>query len=91
MDGCRLSREIAHCSRGQEDETEERRKIFSRYRIDTDLLSMAKNDVVFMHPLPAHGGEEIAEGLLNDPRSVVFDQAENRLHLQRALLAELYR
>ncbi|MEJ2738503.1 MAG: ornithine carbamoyltransferase [Dehalococcoidia bacterium] len=77
-------------SMGQEDEAEERRKIFSKYRIDTDILSLAKDDVIFMHPLPAHGGEEVAEGLLTDPRSVVFDQAENRLHAQKALLAELY-
>ena len=54
------------------------------------MLSLAKDDVIFMHPLPAHGGEEVAEGLLTDPRSVVFDQAENRLHAQKALLAELY-
>jgi ornithine carbamoyltransferase len=77
-------------SMGQENEAEERRKIFSGYRVDTDLLSIAKSNVIFMHPLPAHSGEEISEGLVNDPRSVVFDQAENRLHLQRALLAELF-
>ena len=77
-------------SMGQESEAEERGKIFAKYRIDTDMLSLAKDDVIFMHPLPAHGGEEVAEGLLTDPRSVVFDQAENRLHAQKALLAELY-
>jgi ornithine carbamoyltransferase len=44
---------------------------------------------LFMHPLPAHHGEEISAGLLDDPRSVVFDQAENRLHLQKALLVKL--
>ena len=77
-------------SMGQESEAEERRKIFAKYRIDTDLLSLAKDDVIFMHPLPAHSGEEVTEGLLTDPHSVVFDQAENRLHAQKALLAELY-
>jgi ornithine carbamoyltransferase len=77
-------------SMGQESEAEERKKIFAKYRIDTDMLSLAKDDVIFMHPLPAHVDEEIAEGLLTDPRSVVFDQAENRLHAQKALLAELY-
>jgi ornithine carbamoyltransferase len=77
-------------SMGQENEAEERRKIFSKYRIDTNMLSLAKDDVIFMHPLPAHSGEEVTEGLLTDPRSVVFDQAENRLHAQKALLAELY-
>jgi ornithine carbamoyltransferase len=77
-------------SMGQEKEAEERKKIFSKYRIDTNMLSLAKDDVIFMHPLPAHSGEEVTEGLLTDPRSVVFDQAENRLHAQKALLAELY-
>ena len=53
------------------------------------MLSRGKKDVLFMHPLPAHHGEEISAGLLDDPRSVVFDQAENRLHLQKALLLRL--
>jgi ornithine carbamoyltransferase len=57
--------------------------------VDDRLLNSAKQDVLFMHPLPAHHGEEICAGLLDDRRSVVFDQAENRLHLQKALLARL--
>jgi ornithine carbamoyltransferase len=77
-------------SMGQESEAEKRRKAFAGYQVDARLLSLAKKDVVFMHPLPAHHGEEVATGLLESPCSVVFDQAENRLHLQRALLAEMF-
>jgi ornithine carbamoyltransferase len=76
-------------SMGQEAEAEKRRRVFSGYQVDNKLLSLAKGDVLLMHPLPAHQGEEIAAGLLEDPRSVVFDQVENRLHLQKALLVKL--
>jgi ornithine carbamoyltransferase len=76
-------------SMGQETEAKKRRLAFSNYQVDNKLLSLAKRDVLFMHPLPAHHGEEISAGLLDDARSVVFDQAENRLHLQKALLVKL--
>ena len=76
-------------SMGQEAEVEKRRLAFSGYQVDNKLLSLAKGDVLLMHPLPTHHGEEISAGLLDDPRSVVFDQAENRLHLQKALLVKL--
>ena len=76
-------------SMGQEAEAEKRRRAFSGYQVDGKLLDLAKGDVLFMHPLPAHSGEEVSAGLLDDPRSVVFDQAENRLHMQKALLAKL--
>jgi ornithine carbamoyltransferase len=76
-------------SMGQEAEVEKRRRAFSGYQVDNELLSLAKGDVLLMHPLPAHQGEEIAAGLLEDPRSVIFDQVENRLHLQKALLVKL--
>jgi len=76
-------------SMGQEAEVEKRRRAFSDYQVDNKLLDLAKGDVLLMHPLPAHHGEELSVGLLDDPRSVVFDQAENRLHLQKALLAKL--
>jgi ornithine carbamoyltransferase len=76
-------------SMGQEAEVEKRRLAFSGYQVDNKLLSLAKGDVLLMHPLPAHHGEEVSAGLLDDPRSVVFDQAENRLHLQKALLVKL--
>ena len=76
-------------SMGHEEEAKKRRRSFSGYQVDDKLLSLGKKDVLFMHPLPAHHGEEISAGLLDDPRSVVFDQAENRLHLQKALLLRL--
>jgi ornithine carbamoyltransferase len=76
-------------SMGQETEAKKRLRAFSGYQVDDKLLSLAKRDVLFMHPLPAHHGQEISAGLLDGPRSVVFDQAENRLHLQKALLVTL--
>jgi len=74
-------------SMGQEAEAQQRRLIFANYQVNSELLSLAKGDAILMHPLPAHHGEEVAEGILGSPQSVVFDQAENRLHLQKALLA----
>jgi ornithine carbamoyltransferase len=76
-------------SMGQEGETERRRKVFEPYRVDPGLLAQAEEGALFMHPLPAHPGEEISRGLLEHPQSVVFDQAENRLHIQKAILAEI--
>ena len=76
-------------SMGQEVEAERRRLAFSGFQVDDKLLSLAKRDALFMHPLPAHHGEEISAGLLDSPQSVVFDQAENRLHFQKALLAAI--
>jgi len=76
-------------SMGQEAEAQERRAIFANYQVNGELLSLAKEDAIFMHPLPAHRGEEVAEDILDSPQSVVFDQAENRMHLQKALLAQI--
>lgn len=76
-------------SMGQEEEAQKRRTDFAGYQIDGDLLSLAARDAILMHPLPAHYGEEIALGLADCPQSVIFDQAENRLHIQKAILAEL--
>ncbi|MFH0768434.1 MAG: ornithine carbamoyltransferase [Chloroflexota bacterium] len=76
-------------SMGQEAEAEKRRSVFANYQVNSDLLSLAKEDAILMHPLPAHYGEEVAEGILDSPQSVVFNQAENRLHLQKALLAQM--
>lgn len=73
-------------SMGQEAESEVRRRAFASYQVDSDLLLRAGKGALFMHPLPAHHGEEVAEGLLDHPQSVVFDQAENRLHIQKAIL-----
>ena len=76
-------------SMGQEAESEIRRKVFAPYQVNPALLALADEDVIFMHCLPAHYGEEVSDGLLDDIRSVVFDQAENRLYAQKALLAEM--
>jgi len=76
-------------SMGQEVEADQRRRAFAGYQVNSELLSLAKDDAILMHPLPAHRGEEVAEGILDSPQSVVFDQAENRLHLQKALLARM--
>ncbi len=76
-------------SMGQESEAGRRRKVFTCYRVDGGLLSLAREDAIIMHPLPAHYGEEVAEGVLDGSQSVIFDQAENRMHMQKALLAEM--
>ena len=76
-------------SMGQEDEAAKRREAFAGYQINNELLSLAKEDAILMHCLPAHHGEEVAEGILNGPQSVVFDQAENRMHIQKAILADM--
>jgi len=74
-------------SMGQEAEREQRMKDFKGYQVNADLLKHAKKDVIFMHCLPAHRGEEVAVEVIDGPHSVVFDQAENRLHAQKAVLA----
>ncbi|HVL65568.1 MAG TPA: ornithine carbamoyltransferase [Actinomycetota bacterium] len=76
-------------SMGQEDEAEARRQVFEPYRLDASALERAAPDAIVMHCLPAHRGEEIAADVIDGPRSVVWDQAENRLHAQKALLAWL--
>lgn len=76
-------------SMGQEAEADRRRRIFAPYQVNDELLSLAKEDAILMHPLPAHHGEEIAENTFYSQQSVVFNQAENRLHAQKALLVEI--
>ncbi len=76
-------------SMGQEAETKQRRKAFAGYQVDSVLLSHARKDAILMHPLPAHHGDEVAENIIYCQQSVVFDQAENRLHAQKALLADM--
>jgi ornithine carbamoyltransferase len=78
-------------SMGQEDEAQERRRAFRDYQIDDALVAAAAPDVLVMHCLPAHRGEEITAAVLDGPRAVVFDQAENRLHVQKAILVWLLR
>jgi len=74
-------------SMGQEAEKAERMKIFEPYRVNNELVSLAKEDVIVMHCLPAHRGEEITDDVMDGPNSVVFDEAENRLHAHKAILA----
>lgn len=73
-------------SMGQEEERQKRLAAFRNYQINADLVREAKSDVVVMHCLPAHRGEEITDEVMDGPNSAIFDQAENRMHLQRALL-----
>ncbi|WP_299204135.1 ornithine carbamoyltransferase [uncultured Amphritea sp.] len=73
-------------SMGQEDEQKQREREFKGYQVTTELMDLANPDALFMHCLPAHRGEEVSAEMMDDPRSVVFDEAENRLHAQKALL-----
>lgn len=73
-------------SMGQESEAVRRQKAFAHFQVNEGLFSLARPDAVFMHCLPAKRGQEVTEGVIESPRSVVFDQAENRLHTQKALL-----
>ena len=73
-------------SMGEEAEADERRRTFARYQVNGNLMSAANSNALFMHCLPAHRGEEVASEVIDSPASVVFDQAENRLHTQKALL-----
>lgn len=73
-------------SMGQEEEAQQRRMVFPPYQINDSKLAYAKEDVIVMHCLPAHRGEEITDAVADGPHSVLFDQAENRLHAQKAIL-----
>ncbi len=77
-------------SMGQEVEYAERTKIFSRYQVNEALMARARPDAIFMHCLPAHRGQEVTDEVIESPASVVFDQAENRLHAQKAMLVHLF-
>jgi ornithine carbamoyltransferase len=76
-------------SMGQEDEAAVRRRVFAPYQVNEALMALAKPDALFMHCLPAHRGEEVTEEVFESAASIVFDQAENRLHCQKALLLML--
>jgi ornithine carbamoyltransferase len=78
-------------SMGKEEETEERIRVMSPFAVTEKLFVGAKPDALFMHCLPAHAGQEVTQEVLDGPRSIVFDQAENRLHMQKAILAALAR
>jgi ornithine carbamoyltransferase len=76
-------------SMGQESEASARKEAFAGYTVDAKLMSLAKANAIFMHDLPAHRGEEVTAEVIDGPQSVVFDQAENRMHAQKAVLALL--
>jgi ornithine carbamoyltransferase len=76
-------------SMGEEDERESRLPVFQPYQVNGRLISLARKDAVVMHCLPAHRGEEITDEVIDGPQSIVFDQAENRMHLQKAILVRL--
>ncbi|HET9400899.1 MAG TPA: ornithine carbamoyltransferase [Candidatus Acidoferrales bacterium] len=76
-------------SMGQESEAAERAKIFAAFQVNDALMSIAAPDAVFMHCLPAHRGQEVTSAVIDSPRSIVYDQAENRLHVQKAILLML--
>ena len=84
--GARVLYTDVWASMGQEDEAEERKKRFAPYQVDEELMALAADDAIFLHCLPAHRGEEVTAGVIDGPQSRVFDQAENRLHAQKALL-----
>lgn len=74
-------------SMGQEDEAEQRKAKFGPYQVNRALMNLAKQDAIFMHCLPAHRGEEVTAEILDGPQSVIFDEAENRLHAHKAIMA----
>ena len=76
-------------SMGQESEANERKKIFNRYQVNEKLVKLAKEDYLFMHCLPAHRGDEVVNEIIDSANSVVFDEAENRLHVQKAIMVLL--
>jgi ornithine carbamoyltransferase len=76
-------------SMGAEEEAEKRRRDFDGWQVDRRVMSMARKDAIFMHCLPAHRGEEVAAEVIDSPQSVIYDEAENRLHVQKAILYSL--
>lgn len=76
-------------SMGKEAEVEERMKLFAPYQVNAKLMALAKPSAIFMHCLPAHAGQEVSAEVLNSKASIVFDQAENRLHVQKAIISKL--
>ena len=91
VEGAHVVNTDVWASMGQEKEREKRIKAFQGYQVNADLLRKAQKDVLIMHCLPAHRGEEITDEVMDGPHAVVFDQAENRLHVQKAILTLLMR
>ena len=74
---------------GYEDENASRMKAFQEWMVDEELMALAKPGALFMHCLPAHRGEEVSAGVIDGPQSIVWEEAENRLHVQKALMEYL--
>jgi ornithine carbamoyltransferase len=89
MEGAHVVNTDVWASMGQEAEAEGRRNAFKGYTVDGELMRLAEPDAIFLHCLPAHRGEEVTEDVIDGPQSRVWDEAENRLHVQKALLATL--
>jgi len=84
--GARVVNTDVWVSMGQEEETRKRLEVFKKFQVNEELMSLAEKDAIFLHCLPAHRGEEVTEEVLEGPRSVVWDQAENKMWLHMALL-----
>lgn len=91
VDGADVVYTDVWASMGQGADAEARAEVFAPYQVDADLFAMAANDAIFLHDLPAHRGEEVTDAVIDHERSRVFDQAENRLHVFKALLVHLFR
>jgi ornithine carbamoyltransferase len=89
VEGAEVVNTDVWASMGQEEEAERRRRAFQGYHVDAALMRRAARDAIFMHCLPAHRGEEVADEVIEGPQSRVFDEAENRLHAQKALMVRL--
>ncbi|MNC18264.1 Ornithine carbamoyltransferase [compost metagenome] len=74
---------------GFEEEQKIREKAFADYQVNEELVKYAKSDYMFLHCLPAHRGEEVSAGVIDGPNSLIFDEAENRLHAQKAIMAAI--
>ncbi|RKZ24839.1 ornithine carbamoyltransferase, partial [bacterium] len=77
-------------SMGEKEKIAEREEKLKPFQVNNELLSNAKNDAIFMHCLPAERGREVTDEVMDSPHSVVFDQAENRLHIQKAIILQLF-
>ena len=88
-DGADLVVTDVWASMGQEDEQAKRVRVFMPFQVNDEVMATAKPDALFMHCLPAHRGEEVSNSIIEGPQSVVWDEAENRLHAQKALLEKL--
>jgi len=89
VEGAHVVNTDVWASMGQEEEAESRRNAFRGYTVDPDLMKLADAKAIFLHCLPAHRGEEVTADVIEGPQSRVWDEAENRLHVQKALLATL--